>query len=96
MEQRAEREDRQVKCLIASGGHLWMRGFFDRLPAAVRRRLASSRHNICAACMTEDANEVAAARGLQRPTISIYNDVITAIEHKLDQQRMERDDHGQG
>lgn len=27
MERWAEREDRQVKCLIASGGHLWMKEF---------------------------------------------------------------------
>ncbi len=37
MEQRGER---QVKCLIASAGHLWMRDFYDNLPATVRRRLA--------------------------------------------------------
>jgi hypothetical protein len=84
MEQRAEREDRQVKCLIASGGHLWMRGYFDRLPLAVRQRLASSRFNICAACMSQEAKRAAAARGLRRPTIGIYNDVITAIERKVD------------
>jgi hypothetical protein len=80
MERRADREDRQVKCLIASGGHLWMRGYFDRLPPAVRQRLANAYHNICPACMMEEAERVAAARGLQRPTIGIYNDVITAIE----------------
>jgi hypothetical protein len=39
---------RQVKCLIASAGHEWMVGYFDRLPAPVRHRLAQSRHNICA------------------------------------------------
>jgi hypothetical protein len=39
MEQRAAPEGRQVKCLIASEGHLWMRGYFDRFPSAVRRRL---------------------------------------------------------
>jgi hypothetical protein len=83
MEQRAEREDRQVKCLIASGGHMWMRSCFDRLPSAVRRRLANSRHNICAACMTEDAERVAATRGLRRPTVAIFFDVITAIERQL-------------
>jgi hypothetical protein len=36
-------EARQVKCLIASEGHLWMRGCFDRLPPVVRRRLAERR-----------------------------------------------------
>jgi hypothetical protein len=59
MEQRAERGDRQVKCLIASAGHEWMVGYFDRLPSAVRRRLANSRFNICAACLTEEAEREA-------------------------------------
>jgi hypothetical protein len=84
MEQRAAREDRQVKCLIASGGHLWMRGYFDRLPAAVRRRLADSHHNICAACMTEEARAAATAQRLKRPSISIYLTVIRDIERRLD------------
>jgi hypothetical protein len=86
MEWKAEREDRQVKCLIASGGHLWMRGYFDRLPAAVRRRLASSRFNLCAACTAEEAERAAAAQRLRWPTIAIYLDVIEAIERKLDEQ----------
>ena len=84
MERRAERKDRQVKCLIASGGHLWMEDYFDRLPAAVRRRLANSHHNICAACMSEDAEDVARKRGLKRPDVRIYCDVITSIERQLD------------
>jgi len=88
MEQRAKSpDDRQVKCLIASGGHLWMRDYFDRLPAAVRRRLANSRHNICAACMSEDAEDVARRRGLKRPDIRIYCDVIASIERQLDQDK---------
>src|SRR5258708_34458465 len=84
MEQRAEREDRPVKSLIASGGHLSMRSFFDRLPLAARRRLANSWHNICPACMSEDAERVAATRGLRRPSIADYLAVIETIERKLD------------
>jgi len=83
MEQRADLDGRQVKCLIASDGHLWMRGYFDRLPSPVRRRLADSMHNICAACMSEEAQRVAQARRLRRPTLSIYFAVIDAIERKL-------------
>jgi hypothetical protein len=49
MEQRSSLEGRQLKCLIASEGHLWMRGYFDRLPPIVRRRLAESDFNICTA-----------------------------------------------
>jgi hypothetical protein len=84
MERRADREGRQVKCLIASGGHLWMRDYFDRLPSAVRHRLAESRHNICAACMTEEAGAAARAQGLRRPSIAIYLAVIRNIERQLD------------
>jgi hypothetical protein len=83
MERRAGRKDRQVKCLIASGGHMWMRDYFDHLPAVVRRRLANSRHNICPACMTEEAQAVAAGHHLKRPTVSIYLATIAAIERKL-------------
>jgi hypothetical protein len=42
-------EGKQVKCLISSAGHEWMESFFDQLPKLVRRRLADSRFNICAA-----------------------------------------------
>jgi hypothetical protein len=84
MEQRADRAGRQVKCLIASGGHLWMRDYFDRLPAVVRRRLAESPFNICPACMSEEAEYVAAVQRTRRPTITVYLDVIAAIERALD------------
>jgi hypothetical protein len=53
-------------------------GYFDRLPPAVRRRLAESPFNICAACMVIDAHKVAA-----RPTVATYFNVIAAIEKKL-------------
>jgi hypothetical protein len=83
MEQRADLEGRQVKCLIASKGHLWMRGYFDRLPPAVRHRLAESRFNICAACMDEEAHEVAARRKEKKPSIATYFAVIERIEQQL-------------
>jgi hypothetical protein len=78
MEQRAELDGRQVKCLIASEGHLWMRSYFDRFPSAVRSRLADSAFNICPACMDIEAHRVAA-----QPTAATYFDVIAAIERKL-------------
>ena len=78
MEQRADLDGRQVKCLIASEGHLWMRSYFDRFPSAVRRRLANSPFNICAACMDIEAHRLAA-----RPTVATYFSVIAAIEQKL-------------
>jgi len=83
MEQRADIDGRQVKCLIASEGHLWMRGYFDRLPSPVRRRLADSAHNICPACMSEEAARVATRGRRRRPTLSDYFAVIEAIEEKL-------------
>jgi hypothetical protein len=56
MKQRAKQnaEINQTYCLIATGGHLWMRGFFDALPVAVRQRLRSSPFNICAACLVTE------------------------------------------
>ena len=79
MEQRADLNGRQVKCLISSEGHLWMRGYFDRLPPAVRRRLAESRFNICPACMEEEARMAAS-----KPSVAIYFAVIASIEKKLE------------
>jgi hypothetical protein len=53
MKRRAGQSDdiNQTFCLIATGGHLWMRGYYDDLPATVRRRLRESPFNICPACM---------------------------------------------
>jgi hypothetical protein len=55
----------------------------DRLPAAVRRRLAESLFNICAACISEEVQRVAAAQCLKRPILSVYFVVIDTIERKL-------------
>ena len=83
MEQRADLEGRQVKCLIASEGHLWMRDYFDRFPSVVRRRLAESAFNICPACMDEEAHTAARQRKETKPSVSTYFRVIEAIERKL-------------
>jgi hypothetical protein len=53
-----DEQGRQVKCLTADAGHIWMPDY-DRLPSVVRRRLAESRHNICAACMAIEAGAIA-------------------------------------
>lgn len=83
MEQRAGLDEaRQVKCLIASEGHMWMETFYDRLPKPVRRRLAESAHNICAACLTEEAQKIA-----PHPGIATYFAVIKSIERKLASER---------
>jgi hypothetical protein len=84
MQERAGLEGKQVKCLIASEGHVWMRGFFDRLPRPVRSRLANSDHNICPACMTEEAAALAVQRGERRPSITTYFDAIKIIESELE------------
>jgi hypothetical protein len=79
MEQRAGLDEaRQVKCLIASEGHIWMESYFDRLPKAVRRRLATSVHNICPACLTEEAQKVT-----PYPGVATYFAVIERIERQL-------------
>jgi hypothetical protein len=82
MEQRADLEGRQVKCLIASEGHLWMRGHFDRFPSVVRHRLAESTFNICPACMDIEAHAAARQRK-SKPSVGTYFRVIEAIERKL-------------
>jgi len=80
MERRAEgRDAKQVKCLIASAGHEWMVSYFDRLPAFVRHRLAQSRHNVCAACLTEEAE-----RREPKPSVATFIRVLGEIEHQLD------------
>jgi hypothetical protein len=78
-------EGRQVKCLTADEGHVWMYRF-DSLPRAVRRRLAESRFNICPACMAIDARKVAPTA---RPSIATYFAVIEQIERQLDKQIMQ-------
>src|SRR5262249_30940329 len=83
MEQRAALEGRQVKCLIASEGHLWMAIYFDRFPSAVRRRPAESDFNICPACMDEEVRMKADRRHEAKPSIATYFAVIAAIEQRL-------------
>jgi hypothetical protein len=85
MEQRADLEGRQLKCLIASEGHLWMRNYFDRFPSSVRRRLTESAFNICPACMDEEARKAARHRKETKPSVGTYFRVIEAIERKLKQ-----------
>jgi len=77
MEQRAGLDGRQVKCLTADAGHVWIH-YYDQLPRAVRQRLASSPFNICAACL------VLTVRGQARsPTVADYFAMIEVIEKKL-------------
>src|SRR6516165_9700087 len=87
MEQRAALEGRQIKCLIASEGHLWMRGYFDRFPSAVRRQLAESAFNICPACLDEEAHTGARQREETKPSVGTYLLVIKTIEAHADPQR---------
>ena len=47
-------EINQTKCWIATSGHIWMKGYFDNLPASVRRRLRDSAHNLCPACLVTE------------------------------------------
>jgi hypothetical protein len=89
MERRAaDPEGRQVKCLTSDAGHIWMPSY-DHLPSPVRRRLAESRFNICAACLDIDAHTAASKRGQRKPTVAIYFAVIEAIERELEQQNNE-------
>jgi hypothetical protein len=84
MMRRSSQEAQQVRCLTGDQGSEWIHGN-DELPAPVRRRLAESVYNICPTCVDMEARSEAAARGLPRPTIAVYFDVIEAIERKLEQ-----------
>lgn len=83
-EQRATLDGRQIKCLIASEGHLWMRDYFDWFPSVVRRRLAESAFNICPACMDKEAHTAARQRKERKPS-GTYLLVIKIIEEELRQ-----------
>jgi hypothetical protein len=76
------RESQQVACLTGDQGSEWIHGL-DDLPPPVRRRLATSNFNICPTCTAQEANAEAERRGLRRPTIAVYIDVIEAIERRL-------------
>ena len=76
-------EAQQVRCLTGDQGSEWIHGY-DKLPSPVRRRLAASVHNLSPTCVHIECLGEATRRGLRRPTVGIYNDVITAIERRLD------------
>jgi hypothetical protein len=60
---KADDDENKSVCWIASAGHLWMRGYYDRLPPSARRRLQASPHNLCSACLiTEFLPKVRARR----------------------------------
>jgi hypothetical protein len=67
IERRSSLERRQVKCLTADEGHVWMR-CYDRLPSVVRLRLAESRFNLCPACVVIDARS---ASRRSEPSIAV-------------------------
>jgi hypothetical protein len=76
---RAKQNDdvNQTFCLIATGGHLWMRGYFDDLPSPVRRRLRVSPFNLCPACLQ---TEVMPKLRRRHPTYSRDKLLFAAIE----------------
>ena len=79
IEQRSDPKGRQVKCLTSDEGHVWIH-CYDKLPPAVRRRLAESPFNLCPACVDIEARRVA-----RRPNLNTYVTVIEAIERELRQ-----------
>jgi hypothetical protein len=69
--------ENQTRCWIATEGHLWMEGFFDTLPVAVRQRLRQSPLNLCPACLvTEFMPKVRS----QHPQYSRERALFAAIE----------------
>ena len=71
-------DGRQVRCTTFDSGYVWIHEL-DQLPAAVRRRLANSRYNICPTRITNDARH-----NSKTPNIAVYFRVIEAIEDALD------------
>jgi hypothetical protein len=85
MAQRVRGEDaKQVSCLTQDAGHVWMH-YHDQLPAPIRRRLAVSHHNVCAACLTIEAE-----RREPRPSVATFIRVLIEIERQLDESSMAR------
>jgi hypothetical protein len=72
----------KVFCTTGDQGSEWIHGL-DELPAPVRRRLAESVYNICPTCVGMEADREATGRGLRRPTVAIFFDIIEAIERRL-------------
>ena len=44
-------QENQTRCVLSTHGSIWMKGYFDTLPLAVRRRLSESPFNLCPACL---------------------------------------------
>jgi hypothetical protein len=66
-------EKEQIHCWISSEGHLWMRGYFDTLPSAVRQRLRQSPFNICPACLvTKFAPKISKIKGSRQPERALF------------------------
>src|SRR5262245_60626441 len=77
MKRANQNEINQTFCLIATGGHLWMRGYFDILPSSVRRRLRESPHNLCPACLVTEVLPKVQAR---HPGLSSEKALMAAVE----------------
>jgi hypothetical protein len=87
MKQRAKSNDEinQTYCLIATGGHMWMEGYFDTLPLPVRRRLRAAPYNLCPACLqTEVLPKVQA----KHPTWPREKALFAAVEIMESQVRL--------
>jgi hypothetical protein len=75
-------DGRQVRCTTFDEGSVWIHDL-DKLPTPVRRRLAEGVFNLCPTCVYMDARHEARRRGLLKPTVAVYFDVIRAIERIL-------------
>ena len=70
-------DEDQTVCWISSAGHLWMTGYYDRLPLSVRRRLQTSPHNLCSACLVTEFLPKVRAR---HPDYSRENALLVTVE----------------
>jgi hypothetical protein len=76
----------QTYCLIATGGHLWMEGYFDTLPAPLRRRLRSSPFNICPACLQTEVLPKERAKHPSWPREKLLAAAIETMEAEVRKQ----------
>jgi hypothetical protein len=67
----------QTKCWISTEGHIWMKGYYDELPPAIRRRLQISMFNLCPACLVTKFMPQVRSR---HPGLSDAKALLRAIE----------------
>ncbi len=74
----------QGMCLVSMDGSETMEYYYDRLPFPIRKRISSSRYNLCPACVAETAYMKSGAGSLFAAPSQFYIEVIEEFEAQLD------------